>query len=149
MANSGVRYDRRVSAAFLSHFLGDGVAELLPQLAKYARYPVDFQFRKDVKSGAEHATLYVGLTAVLTREAGQEGLAEPAHASHPPEERRLRRSVEEAAVGEALAEIWGEVEAYLERIVPWRRCPTVTRKARSRRRCRRTRTRPRRSSTAR
>ena len=118
MADSGVRYDRRVSAAFLSHFLDDGVAAHLPQLAKYARYPVDFQLRKDVKSGAEHATLYVGLTAVLRVKQDKKGsLSLHAHPTHQ-KNGGFDAAWKKPRSGEALAEIWGEVEAYLERIVP-------------------------------
>ncbi len=60
-----LHYDRRATAGFLAHFLHGGVAESLAEYARYAPYPVDLQMRKNPKTGAEHATLYVGLTSVL------------------------------------------------------------------------------------
>ena len=62
-----LRYDRSVSEEFLGHFLPDGFASSLLQYAR-ARYPIDFQFRKDPKTGAQWATLYLGMTAVLNVE---------------------------------------------------------------------------------
>jgi len=118
MTESDVRYDRRVTTEFLSHFMSDGVAQYLPQLAAHSKYPVDFQLRRDVKSGAEHATVYVGLTAVLKVKGAKSGtLSLDVHPTHQKSGRfkpvwRAQRTPEE------LAEIWGEVELYLERIVP-------------------------------
>jgi hypothetical protein len=60
-----IRYDRSVSAEFLSHFKRGGVAASLTSMARHALYPLDLQMRKSPKTGAEHATLYAGLTAVL------------------------------------------------------------------------------------
>jgi len=60
-----LHYDRRATAGFLAHFLHGGVAESLAEYARYAPYAVDLQMRKNPKTGAEHATLYVGLTSVL------------------------------------------------------------------------------------
>src|SRR3954463_5313877 len=60
-----LHYDRRATAGFLAHFLPGGLAESLAEYARYAPYPVDLQMRRNAKTGAEHATLYVGLTSVL------------------------------------------------------------------------------------
>src|SRR3712207_8728346 len=60
-----IRYDRRVGRDFLACFLKDGVAHSLTEYAGKARYPVDLQMRHNPKTGADHASLYVGLTSVL------------------------------------------------------------------------------------
>jgi hypothetical protein len=118
MTAFNVRYDRRVSETFLSHFLEDGVAAYLPRVAAHARYPVDFQLRKDVKSGAEHATLYVGLTAVLNVRTGRAGtLALSTHSTHV-KTGRFDLAWGKPRTPEQLAKIWGDVESYVERIVP-------------------------------
>src|SRR4051812_14734808 len=75
---STVVYDRRVSPEFLALFdrdVPDGaVASSLVTYANEARFPMDLRFRKDLASGREHATLYVGLTAVLNVRATKKGL---------------------------------------------------------------------------
>ena len=51
----------------------------------YARgkYPIDFQYRKDPKTGRQWATLYVGLTAVVNvLDKGAKGLALDAHKTY-------------------------------------------------------------------
>jgi hypothetical protein len=63
--NLDYRYDRRVSPAFLQLFATRGAFRTLTEYARKARYPVDLQFRSNPKSGAQHASLYVGLTTVL------------------------------------------------------------------------------------
>src|SRR4051794_20827674 len=60
-----IRYDRRVGRDFLACFLKDGVAHWLTEYAGKARYPVDLQMRHNAKTGADHGSLYVGLTSVL------------------------------------------------------------------------------------
>jgi len=65
-----LHYDRRVSEDFLKHFLKGGVASSLVEYVKHAPYPLDLQMRKDPKRKfAEHASLYVGLTSILTSNA--------------------------------------------------------------------------------
>ena len=59
------RYDRRVRPEFLDHFLDGGVAASRGEYARSAPYSVDLQMRHSPKTFADHATLYVGLTAVL------------------------------------------------------------------------------------
>ena len=63
--NLDYRYDRRVDASFLQLFTSRGVFRTLTEYARKARYPVDLQFRSNPKTGAQHASLYVGLTTVL------------------------------------------------------------------------------------
>jgi hypothetical protein len=63
--NLDYRYDRRVDAGFLRLFTSRGVFRTLTEYARKARYPVDLQFRSNPKTGAQHASLYVGLTTVL------------------------------------------------------------------------------------
>ncbi|MCY7288362.1 MAG: hypothetical protein LH624_08965, partial [Cryobacterium sp.] len=60
-----LHYDRRVSETFLAHFLAGGVAHSLVEYARHAPYAIDLQMRHSPKTGADHATLYVGLTSVL------------------------------------------------------------------------------------
>ena len=59
------RYDRRVSEEFLELFVPGGVLQNLTEYARKAPYPVDLHFRRDIKSDAQRATLYVGLEKVL------------------------------------------------------------------------------------
>ena len=59
------RYDRRVDPRFLQLFTSRGAFRTLTEYARKARYPVDLQFRSNPKTGAQHASLYVGLTTVL------------------------------------------------------------------------------------
>jgi len=59
------RYDRRVDPDFLDLFDARGAFRTLTEYACKARYPVDLQFRRNPKTGAQHASLYVGLTTVL------------------------------------------------------------------------------------
>jgi len=118
MADFDVRYDRRVSEEFLTHFLPDGVATNLVDLVRYARYPVDLQLRKDPKSGAQHATLYVGLTSVLKVAGDKRGRLKldvhPTHAKNG----RFDAGWKTWRTPEELAAIWGEVELYLDRVIP-------------------------------
>src|SRR3954447_24451424 len=77
-----IRYDRRVGPDFLACFLKGGVAHSLTEYARRARYPVDLQMRHNPKTGADHASLYVGLTSVLNIMAKPKpvsGLALDAH----------------------------------------------------------------------
>jgi hypothetical protein len=63
--NLDYRYDRRVDPFFLQFFTSHGAFRTLREYALKARYPVDLQFRSNLKTGAQHASLYVGLTTVL------------------------------------------------------------------------------------
>jgi hypothetical protein len=59
-------FDRRVDPEFLALFKTDGVARSLVEYARHgARYAIDLNFRRNPKTDAQHATLYVGLTKVL------------------------------------------------------------------------------------
>src|SRR5688572_17582575 len=60
-----MRYDRRVSPEFLAVFANGGLLNTLVEYARLAPYPVDLQFRRDLKTDAQRATLYVGLEKVL------------------------------------------------------------------------------------
>ena len=60
-----LRYDRRVSDDFLSLFVPGGVLSILADYARKAPYPIDLQFRRDIKTDAQRATLYVGTEKVL------------------------------------------------------------------------------------
>lgn len=56
-----IKYDRRVDDAFVELFeRGHGLFRDLSEFARRARYSVDLQFRRDIRSGRQHATVYVG-----------------------------------------------------------------------------------------
>jgi len=58
------RFDRSVTPNFLQHFEPGGFASSLLEYAQ-AKYPIDFQFRKNPKTNEQWATLDVGMTAVI------------------------------------------------------------------------------------
>jgi hypothetical protein len=114
-----LHYDRRATADFLAHFLHGGVAESLAEYARYAPYPVDLQMRKNPRTGAEHATLYVGLTSVLQvtriegdllRLHGHKNLAGKHHPFDPAWSNPM--------TAEELTPRWRAVEGYLEEVIP-------------------------------
>lgn len=64
--SADARYDRRVDSEFLDLFReGHGLFRSLPEYANGARYPVDLQFRRDIRTGAQRATVYVGMQNAL------------------------------------------------------------------------------------
>lgn len=116
-----VVYDRRVSPEFLAHFDADapggGVMSPLVTYANKALFPVDLCFRKS-KAGREHATLYVGLTGVLTVHSGKKGLLSlEAHPTHK-KAGRFDSGWSKPMTPARLAEVWAEVELYLDRVIP-------------------------------
>jgi hypothetical protein len=119
---STVVYDRRVSPEFLALFdreATDGaVASSLVTYANEALFPVDLQFRRNTKSGREHATLYVGLTAVLNVRVRKNGLFSlDVHATHM-KNGRFDPAWGTPMTADELAKIWAEVELYLDRVIP-------------------------------
>ncbi|GAB3862606.1 hypothetical protein GCM10028801_28410 [Nocardioides maradonensis] len=115
-----LRYDRTVSDDFLAHFVEAGFASALVDYAK-APYPIDFQFRKEVKRPSNQwATLYVGLTAVLNLvDKGTTGLALTAHKTYRDPTLRLgwRDEWSTAATPAEWTTRWADVERYLEKII--------------------------------
>lgn len=114
-----LRYDRSVTTEFASLFQ-DGFASSLVDYAR-GKYPIDFQYRKDPKTGRQWATLYVGLTAVVNvLDKGAKGLALDAHKTYRDPEMKLGWSDDWAlpASTDTWAERWPQVEAYLERAIP-------------------------------
>lgn len=116
-----IRYDRRVSNDFLAHFLRHGILDRLRVIANKAALPLDLQMRKEVKSGAQHATLYAGLTGVLKVEQSQAGLlrlsAHPTWSKSPLYGFSSQwRSWQDPA---AVAVAWPSIELYLERVIPF------------------------------
>jgi hypothetical protein len=116
-----VRYDRRVSDSFLAHFLKDGVARSLTEYAGKARFPVDLQMRHNPKTGADHASLYVGLTSVLNVVSRSKPVPRLALTAHP----RWSEGPYGFDVGwrdpvpiEEWPSRWIEVEEYLEKVIP-------------------------------
>ena len=119
---STVVYDRRVSPRFLALFNPyapqPGVVASLVTYANHALFPVDLRFRRDLKSGREHATLYVGLTAVLNVRSTKMNLlkldAHPTHVKHG----RFDLAWGTPMSTQDLAHVWPDVELYLDRVIP-------------------------------
>ncbi len=116
--NWDLHYDRRVSAGFLQHFLEGGVARSLVEYARFAPYPVDLQMRHNPKTGADHATLYIGLTSVLDVHAKKDLLRLAAHKTHTAGPYGFDSSWTLPMTVMQLATSWRRVEDYLERIIP-------------------------------
>jgi hypothetical protein len=110
------RYDRRVDPGFLELFGTGGVFRTLTEYARKAQYPVDLQFRRNPKTGAQHASLYVGLTTVLDVHWKPGAVKLAAHAT-------FHRSGFQAAwmswkgIREAAAQA-DAVDAYLDAVIP-------------------------------
>lgn len=116
-----IRYDRRVSQDFLAHFLSGGVAHSITEYAARARYPVDLQMRHNPKTGADHASLYVGLTSVLNIIAKPKpapGLALTAHKTWSEGPYGFDASWRAASAIDRWASRWLDVEEYLEKVIP-------------------------------
>jgi hypothetical protein len=113
-----IRYDRRVSQEFLEHFLNGGFARSLPRLARRAHYPLDLQFRKNPKTNAQHATLYVGLTAVLNLRASRSGIKLDAHPTWAKAAYGFSDAWGTPAAADHWRDQWNDIELYLERVVP-------------------------------
>jgi hypothetical protein len=110
-----MHYDRRVSETFLHHFQQGGAARVLVEYAKHAPFPVDFQLRHDAKTEAEHASLYVGLTAVVNvrqTQAGALQLWADKHWANREHNFLPAWNTEIAGTG------WVAVEDYLETVIP-------------------------------
>ncbi len=116
-----IRYDRRVSPDFLAHFLKGGVAFSLTEYAGKARYTVDLQMRHSPKTGADHATLYVGLTSVLNVIAKPNpvpSLALTAHKTWSEGPYGFDVTWRDAVPVESWVSRWPDVEEYLEKVIP-------------------------------
>jgi hypothetical protein len=116
--NWELHYDRRVPPNFLAHFLPGGVAASLVEYARHAPYPVDLQMRHDPKTGAHHATLYVGLTDVLTVKAHAKGLVLKPHKVISGGGFALPMTLQSPTALDALKDQWRAVENYLDRVIP-------------------------------
>ncbi|WP_299926114.1 hypothetical protein [uncultured Nocardioides sp.] len=113
-----VRYDRRLSAPFLQHLAPGGLLSSLALYAKSGLFPLDLRFRKDVKSGAEHVSLYVGLTSVLDVHHTKAGkLKLKVHKTHQ-KNGAFGADWSTLRTPDEMAAIWPDVELYLDRIIP-------------------------------
>lgn len=113
-----IRYDRRVSDQFLQHFTPDGLLSSLPAYAKSGLFPIDLRFRRDAKSGAEHASLYIGLTSVLDVHHARSGkLRLKVHPTHQ-KNGKFDAAWAKPMTPAELAAVWPAVELYLDRIIP-------------------------------
>lgn len=117
-ADFDIRYDRRVSDQFLQHFTPDGLLSSLPAYAKSGLFPIDLRFRRDAKSGAEHASLYIGLTSVLDVHHARSGTFRlKVHPTHQ-KNGKFDAAWAKPMTPEELAAVWPTVELYLDRIIP-------------------------------
>ena len=116
-----IRYDRRVSQNFLDHFRKGGVAHSLTEYAAKARFPVDLQMRHSPKTGADHASFYVGLTSVLNVVAKNKpvpSLALTAHKTWSEGTFGFDPGWRTASPIDDWFPRWIEVEEYLEKVIP-------------------------------
>lgn len=114
-----LHYDRRVEPEFLAHFKRGGVARSLVEYAKNAPFPVDLQMRRSPKTGATHASLYVGLTDVLKISSKPQGkLTLTAHKTWSEGKFGFKSEWKQAQTSEEVESSWREVEAYLEEVIP-------------------------------
>ncbi len=113
-----LHYDRRVSEEFLLHFLSGGVARSLVEYARYAPYAVDLQMRKNPKTGAEHATLYVGLTSVLNVKRNKDRLQLLGHKWAVEGRFGFDAAWSKPMTVSELSTHWHDVDDYLEAIIP-------------------------------
>jgi len=116
--NWKMHYDRRVPPSFLAHFLPGGVAASLAEYARHAPYPVDLQMRHDPKTDGHHATLYVGLTDVLTVRAHAKGLVLKPHRVITGGAFALPTALQSQTALDVLKNQWRAVEIYLDRVIP-------------------------------
>lgn len=113
-----LHYDRRVSDEFIAHFQRDGLAHSLVEYAKFAAYPLDVQMRRNPKTGAEHASFYVGLTTVLDVHNKKNGLRFTAHKSYSGGSFGFRPSWSSVMSVDEARRQWPFVEDYLEQVIP-------------------------------
>lgn len=114
-----IRYDRRVDTEFLALFQDGGPLDKLRVIARDAALPLDLQFRKNPKTNAQHASLYVGLTAVLNVIRTKGGVRFTAHPTWAAKAYGFDTVVWPRGVDSTeLAEVWPLVELYLERVIP-------------------------------
>ncbi|MGF9755056.1 hypothetical protein AAII07_07625 [Microvirga sp. 0TCS3.31] len=113
-----VRYDRRISRELLEHLQPGGLLASLAVYAKSGLFPLDLRFRKDVKTQAEHVSLYVGLTSVLDVHHAKSGkLRLKAHQTHR-QNGKFDSGWSSLRTPDELAVIWPDVELYLDRVIP-------------------------------
>jgi hypothetical protein len=113
-----LHYDRRVSDDFLAHFMVGGVAHALVEYARFAPYPLDLQMRHNPKTGAEHASLYVGLSSVLNVVRKRDELRLTAHKTFTGPDFGFQAHWSSWLPLQGLKDAWREVENYLEKVIP-------------------------------
>ncbi len=114
-----MKYDRRVDESFLDNFAKGGFASSLAQYARDAPYPVDLQFRKNAKTNAQHASLYVGLTSVLNVEAKSGNTFRlTAHQTWARSKNNWDRTWGAGKDAAHWRANWRDVETYLESVIP-------------------------------
>jgi hypothetical protein len=113
-----LHYDRRVTDEFLAHFLEGGVAHPLVEYARFAAYPLDLQMRYNPKTGAEHGSLYVGLSTVLDVHRRKDRLLLKAHGTYMNGPFGFRQEWTSPMTVAELRKQWRKVEDYLESVIP-------------------------------
>ena len=100
------------------HLLPGGLLASLAVYAKSGLFPLDLRFRKDVKTQAEHVSLYVGLTSVLDVHHAKSGkLRLKVHETHQ-QNGKFDPGWSALRTPDELAAIWPDVELYLDRVIP-------------------------------
>lgn len=111
------RYDRRVGDDFLAVFEPDGPLGVLTEYARQAPYPVDLQFRRDLKTDASRATLYVGTEKVLDVHWRRGRVRLEGHRARGSEHGFSEAWSVWTALDDA-ADWLGPLELYLDRVIP-------------------------------
>ncbi len=119
MVDWELHYDRRVTDEFLANFLPGGVADSLVEYAKFAPYPVDLQMRRNAKTGAEHASLYVGLSTVLDVHRKQDRLTLEANVAYTGGDFGFDATWSTPMTPAELRQRWRAVEDYVEAVLPY------------------------------
>jgi hypothetical protein len=114
-----LHYDRRVTDEFLAHFVRNGVAHSLVEYARYAAFPIDLQMRRNPKTRAEHASLYVGLSSVLDVHRKKDKLQLEAHQTFRTGPFGFKDEWRQPMQVQSLSKEWRSVEAYLEAVIPF------------------------------
>jgi hypothetical protein len=113
-----------VSEDFLASFLDGGLAHSPVEYSRFAPYAVDLQMRHSPKTGADHATLYVGLSSVLDvhRSVDGKGAGDQfwlkGHKTAADGRYGFDKSWTHQMTVSELKRQWRDVEDYLEAILP-------------------------------
>ena len=112
------RYDRRPNPDFLALFQNEGPLQVLTEYARKAPYPVDLQFRRDLKTDEQRATVYVGTEKVLDVHWRRGTIRLQGHRRHGTADFGYRVGWEEWRDAADAAGWMPDVELYLDAVIP-------------------------------